>query len=391
MKYILFSHTGSGNHGCEAIVRSTAKLMARRVELYSTNLAEDAEINLGEIVNLHDDCHVKLKRYSLKYCLAALQEKLQNRTLIHTRFTRSALLNAVSKGDCCLSIGGDNYCYNGVEVYSDLNILMKRKGAYTVLWGCSIDQECLSRSVVEDLKRYDLITVREQLTYRLLKNAGLKNLKKVSDPAFVLDAKEVELPSGFVPGKTIGINFSPLVYDYASNADVVRESYYALIDEIIKTTDDTIALIPHVIKNGNDDLAVLEPIYERYMNSGRVILVDTLNCEQLKFIISKCRLLIAARTHASIAAYSSCVPTLVIGYSTKSRGIATDLFGTDKNYVLPVQSIFHKDELLNAFHWLVYNEVQIRNHLLAVMPSYVDDSWKAVDYLNDLIKGESIE
>ena len=48
---------------------------------------------------------------------------------------------------------------------------------------------------------------------------------------------------------------------------------------------------------------------------------------------------IGARTHATIAAYSSCVPTLVVGYSIKARGIAKDLFGTDEGYVLPVQAL----------------------------------------------------
>ena len=38
-------------------------------------------------------------------------------------------------------------------------------------------------------------------------------------------------------------------------------------------------------------------------------------------------------------AYSSCVPTLVVGYSVKARGIARDIFGTEDRYVLPVQSL----------------------------------------------------
>ena len=34
---------------------------------------------------------------------------------------------------------------------------------------------------------------------------------------------------------------------------------------------------------------------------------------------------IGARTHAVISAYSTCVPSIALGYSIKSRGIAIDL------------------------------------------------------------------
>ena len=52
------------------------------------------------------------------------------------------------------------------------------------------------------------------------------------------------------------------------------------------------------------------------------------------------------------AAYSSGVPTLVVGYSVKARGIARDLFGTEDDYVLPVQSLKTPDDLTAAFDWI---------------------------------------
>ena len=100
------------------------------------------------------------------------------------------------------------------------------------------------------------------------------------------------------------------------------------------------------------------------------MLLDDYNCMELKGFISKCRLFIGARTHATIAAYSTCVPTLVIGYSVKAKGIAKDIFGTYKNYVLPVQSLKNKDDLINGFDWLKNNEDSIRQHLKNFMPSY---------------------
>jgi polysaccharide pyruvyl transferase WcaK-like protein len=53
--------------------------------------------------------------------------------------------------------------------------------------------------------------------------------------------------------------------------------------------------------------------------------------------------------HASIAAYSSQVPTLVIAYSVKARGIAQDIFGTEKGYVIPVQNLKEEIEITGIF------------------------------------------
>ncbi|MDO5124498.1 MAG: polysaccharide pyruvyl transferase family protein, partial [Eubacteriales bacterium] len=87
----------------------------------------------------------------------------------------------------------------------------------------------------------------------------------------------------------------------------------------------------------NNDLKPLESLFSIYKDSGRVVLIKDHNCEELKGYISRCRFFVGARTHATIAAYSTCVPTLVVGYSIKSKGIAKDLFGTFEKYVVPVQ------------------------------------------------------
>ena len=56
-----------------------------------------------------------------------------------------------------------------------------------------------------------------------------------------------------------------------------------------------------------------------------------------------------ARTHATIAAYSTCVPTVVFGYSVKSIGIAKDIFGTTDHYVLPVSGVTNSEQFIESF------------------------------------------
>ena len=98
---------------------------------------------------------------------------------------------------------------------------------------------------------------------------------------------------------------------------------------------------------------------------------------ELKGFISRCRMFIGARTHATIAAYSSKVPTLVLGYSVKSRGIAKDIFGNDNNYVLPVQSLNNVYELTDTFKNMMRQEHNIRMQLENKMDTYITNAFLA--------------
>ena len=107
---------------------------------------------------------------------------------------------------------------------------------------------------------------------------------------------------------------------------------------------------------------------------------------QLKHLISQCRLFIGARTHATIAAYSTGIPTLVVGYSVKSRGIAMDLFGTNERYVLPIQQLREPEELIGAYHWLEDNADNIRMRLQEVIPVCKEKARQGKVYLDELIR-----
>ena len=91
-----------------------------------------------------------------------------------------------------------------------------------------------------------------------------------------------------------------------------------------------------------------------------------------KGYISRCRFMIASRTHASIAAYSSKVPTIVLGYSVKARGIARDIFKSEKNVVLPVQNLGSDNDLTEAFKYLIDREHEIHEIYDYIIPRYLD-------------------
>ena len=386
--YKLFIHAGSGNHGCEAIVRTTINILNKTTILYSRNPKFDKKYGIDNICKLEYDEQRKINKKSLIWIISALQTKIFGKIDFAIKSQYKNLIHSATSDDIYISIGGDNYCYSGTEILAAINRNIKKRGSKLVLWGCSVEPSLLKqKNIVKDMKNFDLIAARESISYEALKQVN-KNTIKISDPAFTLKAEMLSLPNNWIEGNMVGINASPLILQSGKNSSVVYCAYRMLIEYILTNTSFGIALIPHVICDGNDDLTVLFQLYEEYKKSRRIVLIQDHNCMELKGYISRCRFFVGARTHATIAAYSSCVPTLVLGYSVKSRGIAKDLFGTDKNYVLPVQTLCSPDELTNHFKWLVENEKMIKTRLINTIPDYVSKAYIGKKYIEKLIKGD---
>lgn len=374
-KIILYMHSGSKNHGCEALARTIRNnIKSDNVDICSNNLNEDVQYGLDkcfrEII-----ARKKIKKYSLTNIISkGVSIVIKNRNSYYKKLY-SDLLNNISEGDLAISIGGDTYCYNGIPpILGFLNKQINLKNAKTALIGCSIEPSLLTKTeIVEDLKRYSLICARETITYNALIEAGIdKNTKLIPDSAFTLEKIDKDLPENFIEGKTIGINVSPLIQRLENGNNITYQNYLNLIKYIIENTDNNIALVPHVVWSDNNDIEPLTNLYNEFKDTNRVVLIEDCNCMELKGYISKCKFFIGARTHATIAAYSTNVPTLVVGYSVKAKGIANDIFGTYENYVLPVQSLKNENDLTEAFKWIMNNENSIRKHLEEVMPEYIN-------------------
>ncbi|MDB4745523.1 polysaccharide pyruvyl transferase family protein, partial [bacterium] len=256
------------------------------------------------------------------------------------------------------------------------------------LWGCSVEPGAMDEAMVDDLRRHAVITVRETITFEAMREKGLENVKLYPDPAFQLTTKNLPLPEGFEEGNTVGINLSPLIMKYEKEQGIAMKAYKALIQHIFESTNMQVALIPHVIVKGNSDLEPMTELYDAFKNTGRIVLIGDHNAMELKGFIGRCRMFIGARTHATIAAYSTCVPTLVVGYSVKARGIARDLFGSEEELVLPVQHITSTAQLVDAFENLKANELDLRTHLEKVIPAYAAKVNDAKDEIATLISGQ---
>lgn len=378
---MLFPHSSTSNHGCEAIILSiTELLMENNIEASQIDLLH-RDIQHDDYRTIENNCHILSFPKTQVRRLSAIW--LRNQIL--NRFSRCGFMSnyidfkqfmkgkQVPKG--MVSIGGDNYCYGTPNALYGIDKWAKENGSKLILWGCSIENNC-SADMLQDLSQFELIIARESLTYEYLKKHLETQLICLPDPAFTLKKQEDHRYD--LPKNTIGINLSPMIMQYETKHNIVLYNFINLVRYILKHTDYHIALIPHVTSEKTNDQLALKMLLNHFAeDTDRITLVMEGDCRRIKYAISQCKLFIGARTHATIAAYSTLVPTLVVGYSIKARGIAKDLFGQEENYVFPVQKMKEKDDLTKAFLWLEENEAQIRQRLAVIMPGYVESACSA--------------
>lgn len=393
MKLVLYANGSSANHGCEAITRSTADILGgicKELVVTSPNANAERRYGVDRIAGIVE-CIYGGKNSIPARAVNKLARTLfgDRRPLIKAKYDLEAFSGALSGADIALSVGGDNYCYVNPYWIGEHTREARRRGVKTVLWGASVEPRLLSnRQILSDLSEFDLIIARESITHAAMRKAGLR-AELYPDPAFALEPAKTEAPGPIAAGNCVGINLSPLVLA-GQNGDTVMSAYRKMISYILEKCEFSVALIPHVVIDTNDDLLPLTALYREFKDSGRVCLVDEekrLCAAELKDLISKCRLFVGARTHATVAAYSSCVPTLVLGYSVKSLGIAGDLFGSGDSYVLDTRSMSDDSELLDAFIRLMRNESEIRRHLEDTMPGYIRRAREAEGAVRSLAGG----
>ena len=342
-KIILYGHGGAYNHGAEAITKCTMAYLRNKhpgIPIWlSTHFREqDEEFGIPADRFLERDLSYVEKDRILP---VAERGKYDNEIYRDT-------LSAIDSDTLLYSVGGDNYCYGNWHRWKLIHDKGLEMGAQDILWCCSIDPPLLTDGLVEHLLSFSKIVARESITYEALRAKGLENVMLRRDIAFALEEEKAPLPEGFQSGRTVAINVSPLVLRQEAVSDILMDNLVLLIDEILTHTRESILLLPHVLMPADNDREPLSHLLERYINTGRVMLADdSLSAAQRKYLIARCSAVVSARTHACIAAYSSGVPCLALGYSAKAQGIARDM-GMEK-WVVDIHRIRQKEELAGKF------------------------------------------
>ncbi len=387
MKYYFPVHIDGDNRGCEAIAKGTAILLNEKKENLhglcrniplDTRLGVDKYVTLEGIKNMPFLTHVY--NSILYYTHLPLKPISFNP---HMEFIKE-----IPKDGILVSTGGDMMCYGNNFVITTNNYA-HANGIKSILWGCSMGPENLTPEKEETLHNFTLVYARESLSYDFFKSLGLKNVCLFPDPAFVLEPEECPLPQCFSQGNVIGINVSNYVLGDFSLETPFGKEVVKMLDYIVKETKLNVLLVPHVLwdfpGDRQDDRQTAAVIMEKYGNTGRFSVMDAenLNYCQIRFVISKCKMFIGGRTHAVISAYSTCVPTIALGYSIKSRGIAKDL-GLSEKMVVDSKHIHHEGYLLDSFNYMYANVSPIREHLCKIIPEYKKRTYGIREYINKI-------
>lgn len=385
LKILMFFHGGSQNRGCEAIIRTAAALLKQDTRVAKLALASgdpESDRKVPQIDVLHWDQRGTVEKFSPYGLLSMLKVKLFKDESMAFRKMHESIIKLIPQYDIFLSIGGDNYCYGEQPGIYEIDRQIKKAGKKLVLWGASIGAEDLSADKISDLMSFDLLLVRESLTQQVLAEAGIPNVQPVADGAFLMEKTERPLPQNWQEGNTLGFNLSPLVLKRNPTA---KEAAIQLIQHILDTTDMTICFTPHVILPGNDDYETLKELQALFADTERTLLLPAdLDATELKGYIARMRFFIGARTHATIAAYSSMVPTMVLGYSIKSKGIANDLFGEEK-LVLNIDEISDPKKLIAAFEQMQLQEAELKQILTRRIPEIRKMAEKAAEHVFNLL------
>ena len=341
-KYLLYGYGGAYNHGAEAIVRTTVNILRNTGEcqiLLSTHFPDqDRQFGIDKLV----DCLIpaELQFVAEEKAATSFREKERIAEKIYRR-----ALATIDENTVCLAVGGDNYCYANWHRQAIFHRTAKSRGGKSILWCCSIQPEMMDEEMLQVLSSHDQIYPRESCTLQTLTQHGIiQNVHLLPDPAFLLSPEPVALPEGFFPGRTAAVNLSPLLL--RRNPEVLDA--FVLATQFLLKKTETVLLVPHVTMPMDNDVNALHMLAERLSSEERkriCQLPDSMNAAQLKYIISQCAFMLCCRTHASIAAYSSGVPTVVVGYSVKSHGIGKDLGMQD--YVIPAKRANQLPAILN--------------------------------------------
>ena len=361
------------NRGVEAIVNSTLNQIDEKK--YDISIASyDVEHNMNyysdRVKYIHHNRAANLTEEEKE-----LEKKYQNMPFDYNNFEllyQSDVVKEMETADICISAGGDNYCYPPCSWLYALDNKSHNLKKKTVLWGASLFEEIDDLELINNLNNFDVLVIRESLTLNAIKDVvDLNKIIYAKDPAFSLKAKKIKLDKWYIKNKDyVIINVSPLTIKNEDGYNAI----VSLMKYILKNTKYSICLLPHVTTEDCNDLDILYSLKAEFKNNNKVYLeTNDYNCCELKYLISKSKLVVAARTHASIAAYSTCVPTLVIGYSVKSKGIAKDLFGTYENYVIDSNEL--TDELIiEKFDFIEKNRNKIIKTLQKQMPAIIEDA-----------------
>jgi polysaccharide pyruvyl transferase WcaK-like protein len=376
MNYLFVLNGPTANRGCEGILLSTydvVRSVDHQAKFINSSMG-DGRCDTEPYLQLERMRHAgHPPRFSRDWVSWQVTKRFTARRFYFERFLPWA--------DFVVSLGGDNYTldYGVPDWLVDANERILGAGKKLVIWGASIgpftSEPTLEKFMAERLKLAHAIVVRESRTQAYLAGLGVRrNVIRMPDPAFSLQTTVAIVPpdiEAMLIEGSIGVNLSPLLGRYRSNPDSWSDEAASWVAGLLDATDRPLLLIPHVMQDGNDDEAFMSALLKKLNRDPgrfRLLAARQFSACQLKHVISRLQLFVGARTHATIAAMSSNVPTISIGYSEKTHGINEDVFGSNR-WVLDHRQV-NAEMLVDKVRELIGESAAVRSQLSQLNAHY---------------------
>ena len=356
MQVFFSGHNSCLNRGCEAFVRTTAEAVrgrwpSARIRMPTNTPAYDAAALSGVDGYLFPQA----RRPTL---VERGVVRVQQRRGLAVRSVWPAPMPAAWRQihaavDLVIAVGGDTYSLDyGVPAgVAGFDGAAAKRGVPVVLWGASVGPfrtlPGYERALARSLARYRLIGVRESLTRAYLEDElGLSNIVSMVDPAFALSPEPLPRDDGTLQQlegaqRVIGLNLSHLIATRAGGEAALAEEMARWFGDVLDDPQTRVVVIPHVADRHRDargDAALMRRVMAAAglgaEKAARVVFAgDDWRAAQYKTLVGRCDVLIAARTHLTIAGFSQGVPTVSLGYSQKALGLNRDIYGTERYHV----------------------------------------------------------
>lgn len=205
----------------------------------------------------------------------------------------------------------------------------------------------IKKKAYKAIKQANLVMTRDKKSYDYVTThvPEQKAVKEYIDVAFFLPYKKMEFEKENIH---VGLNISALLWHGGYTGDnqfglitdyqlVVRQ----IIDYFLSQPNVKLHLVSHVVsaeRMVENDYAVAFDLTKEYNSPNLVLAPFFLSPIDAKDYISGLDFFMAARMHATIAAFSSGVPVVPMAYSRKFNGLFVDTLGYEHIVDLKVDS-----------------------------------------------------
>ena len=198
----------------------------------------------------------------------------------------------------------------------------------------------------ESIANASCCMARDKQSYDYVKK-NISEQQKIAeyiDVAFFMPYEKIEQESGYTH---VGLNISSLLWHGGYTRDNqfgLKCDYKKLVQEIINyflsLKNTKVHIIPHVVEGERgieNDYEVSYDLWHEYNNPNLVLAPFALGPIEIKSYIAGMDFFMGARMHATIGAFSSCVPVLPMAYSRKFNGLFKDTLQYDAMADMKVQ------------------------------------------------------